>query len=513
MTRAITRRSLLAASAAVSLAASGRQSISQSASQGSAEPEGFSRQAVRLLAERLAGARFEKPRSPEEAALKQLKYDQYRDIRFRPDRSLWRGESLGHEVQFFPLGWLYDVPVEIHIVENGTAVPFNASKDVFDIGALAGPAAEAAARGLSGFRLHCPINRPDYADEYVVFQGASYFRAVGRNQAYGLSARALAIDTAEPSGEEFPFFRAFWIEKPARNAEAIVVHGLLDSPSCAGAYTFSITAGAPTTMLVEAAIYPRREIAKAGVAPLTSMFLTGSAGRRITSDFRPAVHDSEGLAITTGAGEQIWRPLTNPKILQVSAFSDRDLKGFGLMQRDRRFTTFEDLEARYEKRPSCWVEPQGEWGEGSVVLIEIPTDEEIHDNVAVFWRPSASLSSGRGREFSYKLHWTDRRAGTTPILRVAQTRVGTGRKGGSVLFVIDFDGKGLEPPKAAPIAAVSASAGEIRDLVVQPNSETRGYRASFSFVHGSAPLCELRLVLESDKRVISETWLYRWTPA
>ncbi|KAB2848065.1 MAG: glucan biosynthesis protein G, partial [Hyphomicrobiaceae bacterium] len=351
-------------------------------------PKPFGAGTVRELAEALSRRPFAKPAIALPPAFAKLTYDQHRDIRFRADQSIWRGAGLEFELQLLPMGWLFDVPVEINLVEGGAVRQLKADASFFTFGPLVGKPPAEAEIGFAGFRIHGPINRPDYYDEIAVFQGASYFRAVGKGHIYGISARGLAVNTARPGGEEFPIFRSFWVERPAPGSAEIVVHALLDSVSLTGAYRFVFKAGRPTTTDVEAVLFPRKDIPFVGVAPLTSMFLFGASSRRATNDFRPAVHDSEGLSIINGSGERIWRPLTNPKRLQVSAFLDRDPKGFGLIQRDRRFLAYEDLEAHYERRPSLWVEPVGPWGHGTVELIEIPTDEEIHDNIAAFWRPA-----------------------------------------------------------------------------------------------------------------------------
>jgi periplasmic glucans biosynthesis protein len=486
----------------------GGQALAQTAPADVVEP--FAADHVKNLAQQLAARPFTKPRIELPEPFNKLTYDQYRDIRFRREQSIWRGEKLDFELQLFAMGYLYDVPVELWIVDGGKARQLRADGTLFSIGPQIGDAPQAAPYGFSGFRVHGPINRADAFDEFLVFQGASYFRAVGRGQGYGMWARGLAINTARPGGEEFPIFRTFWIEKPKTGGRELIVHALLDSPSTTGAYRFVIQPGAATIMDVEATLYPRRELAYLGMAPLTSMFLYGAAHRRVAGDFRPAVHDSEGLAILNGWGERIWRPLTNPKKLQVSAFVDNNPKGFGLSQRDRSFANFEDLEAHYERRPTAWVEPRGDWGEGFVELIEIPADEEMHDNIAAFWRPAKSIDAGKPLTFAYRLYWGE----TVPVAwagaRVRKTRVGMGRKG-ALMFVVDFDGPAVKDAKDLPVADVRASAGTVLNVVAQRHPEISGLRCTFELQTGSAELIELRLVLKNSDQIVSETWLYRWT--
>ncbi len=478
------------------------------------EATGVSPELVRQLAEKLAAKPFTKPKRDVPESFRKLGYDQYRDIRFRAERAVWHAEKLDYELQLFPLGWLYDIPVDIWIVEGGKGRLLKPETSQFTFGPSLGQVPEGAPFGFSGFRIHGPLNRADYYDEFALFQGASYFRAVGRNEIYGLSARGLAINTARPGGEEFPLFRTFWIEKPGAGAPEIVVHALLDSPSMTGAYRFVIRPGATTVMDVAATLFARKAVPYAGFAPLTSMFLHGPAARRVTGDFRPAVHDSEGLAILNGRGERLWRPLTNPKRLQISSFIDSGPKGFGLAQRDRAFRNFEDLEARYERRPTLWVEPKQDWGPGAVDLVEIPVEEEIHDNIVAFWRPKNPIEPGKPLTLEYRLHWGPNVPAAWSGLHVAKTRVGVpnnNRKSGHALFVVDFEGPGAKDLTAIPGAELTASAGGLLNKVVQRNPAIEGFRVTFELDPGSAELVELRLQLKNGEQNVSESWLYRWT--
>lgn len=475
------------------------------------QPPTFTIQNVKAEAEKLSAAEFSKPTVQLPEPFNKLSYEQYRDIHFKPERSFWKGQKLDFELQPFAMGWLYDTPVDIFIVDEGTPIKLVADGQLYSIGPLIGSAPDAAPFGFSGFRLHSPINRADYFDEYVVFQGASYLRAVGRGIRYGASARGLAINTARPGGEEFPFFRAFWIEKPKPGATEIVVYALLDSPSTTGAYRFAIAPGETTVMDIDATLFPRKALEYVGLAPLTSMFMHGPSSQRRTDDYRPSVHDSEGLAILNGSGERLWRPLNNPVTLQTSAFMDKDPKGFGLLQRDRDFRDYEDLEARYDRRPTVWVEPRGSWGEGFIELIEIPVEEEIHDNVIAYWKPKAEMPAGQPFEFNYKIHWGLDVPVSWAGARVAKTRIGRGKKSGNQFFVVDIIGDAVKEIRDLPVAEVAGHPGQITNVVVQRNPEISGLRVSFELDPAGADLVELRLVLKVGDQAISETWLYRWT--
>jgi glucans biosynthesis protein len=477
----------------------------------SAEAMPFDRSIVRQLAKDAASKPYKPPDTKLPDSLKNLDYDHYRQIRFLPERALWRGEKLPFEVQFFHRGFFYAPRVDIYQITNDQAIRIAYRPDEFSFGSNPPPSPDIDL-GFAGFRIHAPINRPDYYDEVCVFLGASYFRAVAKGEIYGLSARGLAINTGEAKGEEFPLFKTFWIEKPAPNANSIVVHALLDSESTTAAYRFTIRPGGATVFDVEMAVYPRVALDHAGLAPMTSMFFFGSNDRIGVDDFRPSVHDSDGMAIYNGRGEELWRPLSNPSDLQISTFSDLNPRGFGLMQRQKNFFAYEDIESGFERRPSLWAEPIGDWGEGSVQLIEIPTNEEIHDNIAGFWRPKNPLQAKGEHTYTYRLHWGPDTPKATSLARFSRTAVGA-RGEGIKIFVLDLIGERLKSVDPGSIRGnVNAEKAEIRNIVTQPNPETGGWRLSFELgVKDKVPV-ELRASLMQGNEAISEVWIYRWTP-
>lgn len=474
-------------------------------------------------ARELAGQPYEPPDAALPQALETLDYDRYRSIRFRPEAALWRNEAL-FEIQLFHPGFLYREPVPIHRVQGSESslLDFDPARFRYD-----GPAAGLAdalgeAPGHAGFRVHYPLNRGDYKDELAVFLGASYFRLLGRGQVYGLSARGLAIDTARPGHEEFPVFREFWLIEPEPDATRLEILALLDSPSVAGAYRFELTPGSPTTLTVDARLFARRTIERLGVAPLTSMFLHGDTPGREPDDFRPRVHDSDGLLMHTSAGEWIWRPLTNRQAFQVTSLRDDQPHGFGLLQRERDFAAYRDLEAQYHRRPSLWVEAlDGDWGSGGVELVEIPTDTETMDNIVAYWAPDQPFPAGTERRYQYRLISFDERLPEQTLARVERTGIGWGAIPGQSeppprslrQFSIDFQGGALAALDASqPVEALlSHSAGEVRDLMALPLPEGRGWRAAFK-LHGDDRPVDLQLFLSLRGQRLSETWSYLWHP-
>ncbi len=476
-----------------------------------AAPEGVNFSTALAEAEELSRRPFEEPEANDRFGFNELTYDQYRDIRYRRDRGLWAGQGLNFQVELFHPGFRFRKPVEIFVVEDGRGDPLAFSPDLFDYGPLVTRPADPAGMAFSGFRLRAPINVPEVMDEFAVFQGASYFRSVAKGQRYGLSARGLAINTADPEGEEFPYFRKFWLLRPEPGAMTVVVLALLDSPSTTGAYRFAIRPGSPTAIDVELVLFPRVEMPRVGFGALSSMYFFGPSGRAGYDDFRNAVHDSEGLQIVTGTGERVYRPLANPSRLQVSAFLDRGPRGFGLVQRTRAFAEYQDLETRFDLRPSAWIEPIGDWGTGAVVLVEIPAETETNDNIVAYWRPNDPIPANRPHAMSYRLTWCD----TPPVdpgpARVAASRGGLSFDRRRRLFVVDFEGLSRDDP--APTVDVSANRGSVSNVSARWGSPSAVYRVSFELDTGRETLIELRLVLVRDSMPVSETWLYRWTPA
>ncbi|BBK43714.1 glucans biosynthesis protein G [Allostella vacuolata] len=503
------RRELLAGALSLPFFLSMTREFGSSAT-AAADTEPFDAGTVRRLARERAGKPWQAPKDTISAALARLDYDTYRTIRYDPNRALWAAEKLPFGVQFFHRGFLYKDRVEMHEVVDGQARRIAYAPELFDLSRVGKPADGDV--GFAGFRIHAPMNRPDYFDEVCAFLGASYFRAVAKNHIYGLSARGLAIKTAEPGGEEFPVFTEFWLERPAQEAGAVVVHALLDSRSAAAAFRFAIRPGEATIFDVEMALYPRVELAQVGIAPLTSMFHFAANDRLGVDDFRPAVHDSEGLSMWTGGGEQIWRPLCNPAELQVSAFVDTNPRGFGLMQRQRDFGGYKDLEARYDRRPSLWIEPLGRWGKGAVHLVEIPTDREIHDNIVASWRPETPLAAGSEHILSYRMHWCWEAPWKSELARVTDTRIGQSLTDRARLVVLEFFGDKLPRDPGTRQPLVQADRGKLRNVVAQPNPVTGGWRLSFELSPEGARAVELRAQLMDGDKPASEVWLYRWTP-
>jgi glucans biosynthesis protein len=473
----------------------------------------------------IAAEPYRPPPSALPEPIAHLNWDQMQAIRFKPQHALWRNEALDFRVKFFHLGLYNKVPVKMFELVGGRARPIAYEAALFDYG-TSGVSGQRlpATLGFAGFQL---LFRTDWQRDIAAFQGASYFRAVGGSRQYGMSARGLAIDCGLSTPEEFPNFTAFWLERPRPGATRMTLYALLDSPSVSGAYRFTIAPGETLTMDIDAALYPRRPIPHIGIAPLTSMFLCGENDRRASTDFRPEIHDSDGLAIWTGAGEWIWRPLVNPTAVRLNSFFDDNPRGFGLLQRDRNFDHYQDDGAFYDRRPGVWVEPKSGpagkgWGRGAVQLVEIPTADETFDNIVAFWHPAEAPQPRQELALAYRLSWGAKPPAASPLGTVRATRTGIGGVVGqprthySRRFVVDFAGGGLASlaAEAKVQPEIRASRGEIEIPSARPLAAIDGWRAIFDLkpTDDNPEPIDLRLYLRSGGRPLTETWLYQWAP-
>jgi periplasmic glucans biosynthesis protein len=456
----------------------------------------------------------EKPYSPQRsslpAGLDKLSPEQYRSIHFNPDAGIWRSDDVPFRLELLrKRDNGQSIAVTVSTIEDGMAREVLATPAMFQVDPSLPQLGGKVSLPLSGFRIRSQINSKKIWDEFLVFQGASYFRAVAQHLLYGLSARGLAVNTAEPSGEEFPVFTHFWVERPAARASSIVIYALLESDSATGAYRFTVQPGVGTIMDVDMTVFPRADMRVVGIAPLTSMFLFDETNRGRLDDYRPEAHDSDGLMIASKSGEQIFRQLANPITLQVSTFTADAPQGFGLVQRSRQQSDFQDFENQYERRPSAWVEPKGDWGPGGVELVEIPSGRETNDNIVAFWRPVHGLKSGVPAHFEYRVTWLAEPAVPKGQGKVVATRSGASIDGKRRVFILDFVGAGERIDGLH--LDLGASTGKISNATLMANNAIHGLRASFEIDPADAGLIELRLrVLRGDKPV-TETWLYRWT--
>lgn len=454
-------------------------------------------------------------------ALHGLTYDQHRNIRFKPESQLWSEEGLPFRVALFHPGYLFKMPVAMNEFTETHVQKLRFARSLFDYtNSGVDPAQLPADLGYAGFRLHHPLNHPETYDELAVFLGASYYRMLGKNMIYGLSARGLALDTGLDKPEEFPVFTQAWLGKPKPGAKSITLYTLLNSPSVAGAYEFVITPGEETVCRVRTTLIFRQAVTQIGISPLTSMYWFGENVRHAYDDFRPEVHDSDGLVMKTETGEVLWRPLQNdPQRKNIYSFSARNVRGFGLVQRDRDFSNYEDLEARYDERPGVWVEPDGYWGPGSVKLVELPTAHELSDNIVAFWEPESHPKPGEPYRLAYTQRWTlDGNPAGASGYAVA-TRSGIHEWAPGVRFIIvDFAGKTLEAmdEKLAPEAVITTSdpAVEIMHPTVQKNPRNQTWRVAFQIKakEGVNPVptgAELRCTLRRGEDFLTETWTCR----
>lgn len=456
--------------------------------------------------------------------LKDIDYQTYRAIRFQPEQSLWRGEN-DYEVQFFHPGFLYQLPVTVNVIDgdnHATQMPFD--KGMFRYDDKAAPLAQYTTddQGFAGFRVHYPIKNEQYKDEFAVFLGASYFRLVGKNQVYGISARGLAIDTALSKGEEFPHFTEFWLIEP-REGQPITIYARLESPSMAGAYKFVIEPGMDTKVDVQTWLFARNDIEKLGIAPFTSMFLYGENSQKHHDDYRPEVHDSDGVLMVTHAGEHIWRPLTNPNQLQVTSLSDSQPQGFGMLQRDGEWDNYLDAEANYHLRPGLWVTPEQGFEQGRLEVVEIPTSSETHDNIVAFWTPQQPVKADDTLYFAYQLRTVEQNPFVSDVASVVRTRQGAAVLPGEEFedeslnatrqFSVDFSvPAGVEFNPENTRLTVQCARGKVAQARLYPVADGQEWRATFRVTPNEGQTLDMRAFIEHDGKRISEVWNYVYQP-
>jgi len=470
---------------------------------------------IEARARALASESFKPPVAKLPVQLSALDYDALREIRFRPERATWHGDRLPFELMYFHPGKNFPDSVRINTVDAQGVKRVEFEPEMFDYGSNQIDPQKLRGVGFAGFRVHYAVNTPKYKDEILVFLGASYFRALGKGQVYGMSARGLAIDTAVPPGEDFARFTEFWIDRPSRADTSLTIYALLDSKHLTGAYKFVVTPGAETVVQVSARLFFREAVSKLGIAPLNSMYLFGDNQPGGRDDYRPEVHDSDGLSVATGSGEWLWRPLVNPKRLLITSFSANPLRGFGLLQRDRATSSYEDPEALYERRPSAWVEPVGKWGPVRVELVQIPTPDETNDNIVAYWVPDKEPDIRRPFDFAYQLRWQLNAQAPGGKAWVVQTRRGRGyvkQPDGDLNFVVDFDGPPLRDlkPEVKPEAVVEiGDNAQLREKSLILNAATGAWRLTVRVKReDAAKPIEMRAQIRDAGKVLTETWSY-----
>jgi periplasmic glucans biosynthesis protein len=523
MTASLDRRFLLKAAGALALAASTDETAQAMDMLKFGAPRPFSFDLLKETAKRMAGEPYVGPKRPSPEILAKIDYEAWGKIKFKMDHALFADGPQRFPVSFFHLGMFFAKAVEMNVVTNGEAREIIYDQSYFDMpdDSVAKQLPEGA--GFAGLRIQeARDGTLDWTkNDWVAFLGAAYFRSIGELYQYGLSARAVALDVAVADrSEEFPDFTKFFIDS-AETGNTITIYALLEGASIAGACKFRMERGKSVIMDIEQSLHLRAEIVRFGLAPLTSMYWFSETVKPTGADWRPEVHDSDGLAMWTGAGEHIWRPLNNPPRIMASAFLDENPRGFGLLQRDRNFDHYQDG-VNYDKRPSLWVEPHGQWGKGAIHLVEIPTDDEIHDNIVAMWVPATPAAAGTNVDLAYRLYWAADEPFPTPLARCVATRLGNGgqpgkpRPKGVRKFVVEFLGGELAtlPYGVKPEPALWASRGTFSYVFTEavPDSVKGHWRAWFDLtVTGSDPV-EMRLQLKVDEKIISETWLFQYHP-
>ncbi len=524
MTARPSRRDLFAGSFALGVASLLGNASSAFAAQLKFGPaKAFSYAGLTSRARELAAKAYVPPKKAVQEIVDQIGYEQHGKIKFRPDHALFSDDKGVYPITFFPVGKYFPKSVKMLAVDGDKAAEVLYEPEYFDMPSDSPAQKLPEDTGFAGFQIREVKTRPDWTkQDWVAFLGASYFRAIGSLNEYGLSARGVAIDTASPTAEEFPDFTEFYLQPASAEKQPVVVYALLDGPSISGAYKFTIRRTDGVVIDVECNLFVRKDIAKLGISPMTSMYWYSKYDKSYQLEWREGAHDSDGLAMWTGAGERIWRPLVNPPGPSTSAFVDDNPRGFGLMQRNRDPKEFLDRYLNYERRPSLWVEPIGGWGQGAFHLVEFPTDHEDFDNVGCFWVPKQPVKAGQALEFRYRMHWNaDEPNPPTNLARPIATRIGRGgfpysraNPPESKRMVIEFAGGPLDtfPKDRTPEALISASRGVISSIFLETTTWNNAWRLQFDVkAEGPEPV-DIRAFLRDGETALTETWMFKLHP-
>jgi periplasmic glucans biosynthesis protein len=473
----------------------------------------FSRSAVTKLARELASRPYKPPPKVALGTLGTISQEDYARIRYKPDKIIWAKDKVGFAIAPLHPGSKVTGQMQINLVDRGVSARLAYDQTKFDFGPIKPPAANAGV-DYSGFRI-LKVDVNGIGRPVASFQDASYYAAIARNQTWGLVARPVAVRSPKQNSEEAPQIRMVWIEKPSVGSNALVIHALVDMPSLAAAYHFTLRADDAAILDTECTIFVRTAVEDLALAPAQATYFAGALDRRNIDDVRPAVYEVEGAQILTGSGEWLWRPVANRNSLQISAFVDDNPRGFGLLQRDRRFEDFLDAENKWQRRPSLWIEPIGQWGTGEVTLIELPAFSQNNKNIALYWRPKPGLAAGSQTHYAYRQYWCWTPPNRSTGAMVSLSRVGrtpSSPPGARRRFLVQFTGGELgDREKLREIEPkVWASAGKVLTVRGLRLTGQRSYQVLFDLDPGTRPLVELRLVLELNGEPLSETWLYRW---
>jgi glucans biosynthesis protein len=530
MTNTVDRRTVLkGAAAAAAVSAIGENAAAAPDGLSFGEPSAFSFDLLKAQAREKAHGPYAPPPHPAPEIVQKINYEEWGKIRFRPDHALFADGPGRFPVTFFHLGLFFQKAVDMYAVEDGLARKVVYDQSYFDMPANSVAHGLPQGAGFAGLRIQ--EARDGVLDwrknDWVAFLGAAYFRAIGELHQYGLSARGIALDVAVADRpEEFPDFTQFYVDSQPSD-DTLIVYALMEGPSIVGAYRFALKRGKGVTMDIESTLFVRAAVSRFGIAPLTSMYWYSETKKQTAIDWRPEVHDSDGLSMWSGSGERLWRPLNNPPRIMVSAFTDNNPRGFGLCQRDRVFDHYLDG-VFYDRRPTLWVEPMpaadgSGWGKGWIQLCEIPTDDEIHDNVVAMWVPEQPPPAGAEIALNYRLHWLADEPYPSKLARCVATRLGRGgqpglpRPTGVRKFVVEFLGAPLAslPYGVKPDMVVTASRGSLegyRHIEAVPDDVPGHWRAEFDLTVDGAEPVEMRCFLQANGETLTETWMFQYHP-
>ena len=446
-----------------------------------------------------------------------LTIDEYSQITFNASKALWMNEALLFRLEFFHLGYIYNTPLAVNEFKGLYSQDIRFTNDLFNFGNLNKDTSDKAKdlEGYAGLKILCQLNRPNQFDELISVLGNEKFRALGRYNIYGLYAAPL-ITIGINNKINLAHYTKFWLGKPESKSDHLTMCAIADSPEATIAFHYEIYPGDDTKVKTKSTIYPRIDTLSVGIAPMSTLYFSGINTLSRYNLYYSQFHYSDNLIISSEKNV-FSQPLENYEQTVVNEVKTKDIKFFGLSQRDRNYDHYQTLFIALHLMPTLWIKPDNDWQKGKVVLVETPANNPNTLNIYAFWVPEEKLHKGKVYSYDYTMHWAinEPDPDTGPGC-VSSTKVGL--DGDNICFAIKFTGTMLKKlPAVANITSLTtiSSNSKITDIKIQKDPFDNQWIALITAskpvkVDNKQSQVSLSCTLMYGNKPITETWMYKW---